>query len=129
MIKIKTLKVFQSVKVGKKECTFFHEKDYDMQLDGMFIIITDGHDLSEVYTPLTNVPWFVRKMDNKPAMPGEEEDDKQLKELADKVKEHNRLSEETKPSAKGQSVTGVERTRKKETKKSSMARSSIHSPK
>jgi hypothetical protein len=63
-MKVKRLRVFQSVKVGKAEKTFLTEDEFDIELKDTLMFITSKSDKSQVITPLTNVPWFVPMSDS-----------------------------------------------------------------
>ena len=57
-MKIKALKVFQSVKVGGSESTFMTSGDFDMELKGDLVYIKHRTTGDLVITPITNTPWF-----------------------------------------------------------------------
>jgi hypothetical protein len=57
-MKLKTLRVFNSVKCGVGEFTFFTSKEFDMDLVDNLIYIKRIQCGSEVITPLTNTPYF-----------------------------------------------------------------------
>lgn len=65
-MKIKELKLFNSVKCGPKEVMFLKSKDgYDMELinNGPLIRIIDGQG-NEVLTSLYNAPWLTELKDS-----------------------------------------------------------------
>ena len=59
MMKVKTLRVHQAVKVGNSEAAFLKEEQYDMELyDNGVIKIRCKRSKAISYTSLHNVPWF-----------------------------------------------------------------------
>ena len=58
-VKLDTLKVFNSVKVGNKELMFFKSSDgYDITLDGLIIRILNTNTNEHSCTSLMNAPWW-----------------------------------------------------------------------
>ena len=58
-VALKSVRVFQSVKVGSSELMFIKNVDYDIVLRGQLIMITSLKTGARSVTPLTNVPYFV----------------------------------------------------------------------
>lgn len=57
-IRLKSVKVFNSVKCGSGEHQFLQDKDFELTLKGDLVYIRSRKDGSEVITPITNTPWF-----------------------------------------------------------------------
>ena len=57
-MKLKSLKVFQSIKVGAEEVLFLKGEDYDMELKDQLVRIVSKKSKAVTYTPITNIPWF-----------------------------------------------------------------------
>jgi len=57
-MKIKSLRVFNSVKCGKGEYTFLTDDIFDLTLDGFFINVKHKVELAVVIVPITNTPWM-----------------------------------------------------------------------
>jgi hypothetical protein len=64
-IKIDTLKLFNSVKVGPVELTFLKSKDgWDVTLTGQIISIKSIKTGDESFTSLANIPYFTKLEDS-----------------------------------------------------------------
>ena len=77
-MKIKELKLFQSVKCGSKEVTFATHKDFLITLDINTTIITIESKIEKVkvYTSLYNAPWFTELTPVEKGSSGQEESPK-----------------------------------------------------
>ena len=62
-MKLKSLKVFNSVKVGKDEHIFLTNKDFELILKDHYVYIRNLKDGSTCVTPVTNTPWFVLELE------------------------------------------------------------------
>jgi hypothetical protein len=67
-VKLKVLKLVNSVKVGKVEKTFFTYPEFNMALHkgGVYILIQDEEG-NEVYTSIMNAPWWKELKESKPS--------------------------------------------------------------
>lgn len=59
-MKLVSLKVFNSIKVGTGEFMFMTDKDFEIELVDNLIFIKCRKEGAESITSLSNVPWFTR---------------------------------------------------------------------
>ena len=98
MKQLQSLKVFNAVKCGPDEQMFFQDRDYILELEGMFVHIESRKTGSKVATPITNIPWIVFKetQDNAPKEVMSEQTTS-LKDIGGAKQEKNKRSKVAQP--------------------------------
>ena len=95
---LQSVKVFNAVKCGADELMFLQDKDFILELEGMFVHIKNRKTGSKVATPITNTPWMVFKeiQDNTPKEVTSEQTTS-LKDIGGAKQEKNKRSKVAKP--------------------------------